>query len=448
MRFKRNAEESLRQWKHSSYRKPLILKGARQVGKTSLLKILGSAEFEQTAYFNFDEQPELKQFFEQTKDVNRILQNLSLVHGAPISPEKTLIVFDEIQECKPALNALKYFNEHAPEYAVASAGSLLGITIGNESSFPVGKVEFLEIHPLTFAEFLKGADSSLAEYLANTNSIESIPDIFFNSLIEKFKMYFISGGMPEAARSLLTEQNLDLTQKILKDILSAYALDFSKHPVMKDVAKIGYIWDSMPSQLGRENKKFLYQVIKTGARAREYEDALRWLIQAGLVYQVHRCNKPNLPLVAYDDLSAFKLYLLDVGLLRRLAQLDPIAFREGNRLFVEFKGALTENYILQSLLPQFDGMPRYWSSEGKAEVDFLLQHQNEIIPIEVKSDENVRSKSLTYYYQTFHPKLRVRYSLKNLTLDDGLLNIPLFMADYSRKLIDLALTQGDQLKPY
>ena len=441
MYFERNAETRLKQWKQSPYRKPLILKGARQVGKTSLLKTLGSIEFEQTAYFNFDERPELKQFFEQTKDVKRILQNLSLVHGTLIVPEKTLIIFDEIQECKAALNALKYFNEHAPEYAVASAGSLLGITIGNEMPFPVGKVEFLEIYPLSFSEFLKGADSSLAAYLDGITTIESIPDIFFNRLVDKFKMYFISGGMPEAARSLLTDQDIDLTQKILKDILSAYALDFSKHPVMKDVAKIGYIWDSMPSQLARENKKFLYQVIKSGARAREYEDALRWLIQAGLIYQVHRCNKPNLPLVAYDDLSAFKLYLLDVGLLRRLAQLDPVAFSEGNRLFTEFKGALTENYILQSLLPQFDTTPRYWSSDGKAEVDFLIQHYNEIIPIEVKSDENVRSKSLTQYYQTYQPKLRVRYSLKNLKLDDGLLNIPLFMSDYSRKLMDTALAQ-------
>lgn len=436
MYFKRNIESQLLAWKNSERRKPLVLKGARQVGKTSLLKNLGSTAFNQIAYFNFDEKPELRQFFEQTKDVKRILQNLSIVHGHPIQPETTLIVFDEIQECRAALNSLKYFAEHSAEYAVASAGSLLGITLGKEASFPVGKVEFLEVCPLTFLEFLHGLDQNLANYVENINQIEAIPDLFFNDLVEKFKMYFISGGMPEAARNLVETQDVELTQKTLKEILNAYELDFSKHPVMKDVAKIGYIWNSLPSQLARENKKFLYQIVRTGARARDYEDALLWLIQAGLVFKINRCNKPAIPLMAYDDLSAFKIYLLDVGLLRRLAQLDPIAFIENNRLFVEFKGALTENYILQSLIPQFDAMPKYWTSEGKAEVDFLIQYKNNVIPVEVKSDENIRSKSLTYYAQTFNPSLRIRFSLRNLKFDDGLLNIPLFLADSTKKLIE------------
>jgi uncharacterized protein len=435
MQFERDIESQLLTWKNSVYRKPLVLKGARQVGKTSLLKKLGKTAFENTAYYNFDEKAELKQFFEQTKDVNRILQNLSLVHGKRIEPEKTLIIFDEIQECKPALNSLKYFAEHAPNYAIASAGSLLGITLGQESSFPVGKVTFQEVLPLSFSEFIKGLDPNLSAYLQSISSLAPIPDLFFNSLLEKFKMYFICGGMPEPAKYLVESQDIELVQRTLKGINDAYALDFSKHPVMKDVAKIGYIWDSIPSQLGRENKKFLYQAVKTGARARDYEDALLWLVQAGLVYKINRCNKPNLPLVAYDDLSAFKIYPLDVGLLRRLAQLDPNVLIEGNRLFVEFKGALTENYILQSLLKQFEVMPRYWTSEGKAEVDFLIQHKDQIIPIEVKSDENVRSKSLTYYHQTYQPSVRIRYSLKNLDWNSGLLNIPLFLADRSKDLL-------------
>ena len=414
--------------------------GARQVGKTSLLKTFGATAFKNTAYFNFEEKPELAQFFEQTKDVKRILQNLSLANGATITPGETLIIFDEIQECRPALNTLKYFHENAPEYFVSGAGSLLGITLGKEGSFPVGQVDFLTIHPLTFSEFLSELNHPLNTYLNSIDKIVAIPDLFFNDLVEKFKMYFISGGLPEPANTLLETNDIELVQRQLRDIRNAYALDFSKHSATKDIVKMGYIWNSLPSQLARENKKFMFQAVKSGARARDYEEALLWLIQAGLVHKVSKCTKPNLPLSAYTDLSAFKIYLLDVGLLRNLAQLDPTAFREGNRLFTEFKGALTENYILQAILPQFDTTPAYWTSEGKAEVDFLIQYRNTIIPVEVKSDENIRSKSLTYYHQTYSPPLRIRYSLKNLSLDDGLLNIPLFMADYTKYLVDIATT--------
>ncbi|MCH6201906.1 AAA family ATPase [Aquiflexum sp. LQ15W] len=436
MYFQRDLEKDLLLWKNRKNRKPLLLKGARQVGKTSLIKTFGKREFEDVAYFNFDEQPDIKQFFESTKDVTRLLQNLSLVHGKNIQPEKTLIIFDEIQECKPALNSLKYFNENAPEYVIIAAGSLLGITLGNEASFPVGKVEFMEAFPLTYLEFLHQADPNLAAYVKSAELGEPIPDFFFNSLLEKFKLYFISGGLPEAAKILLDEMDIDRTQQILQDIQKAYELDFSKHTEKKDIPKISYIWDSIPSQLAKENKKFLYQAVKTGARAREYEDALLWLVQAGLVHKIHRCTQIHLPLTAYDDLSAFKIYLFDTGLLRRKSQLDPMAFKEGNRLFVEFKGALTENFILQSLMPQLDVLPRYWTSEGKAEVDFLIQFRNEIIPIEVKSDENVRSKSLAYYSQVHSPKLKIRYSLKNMEFRDGLLNIPLFLVDRTKDYLE------------
>lgn len=435
MFFIRDLESKLHAWKNRDNRKPLIIKGARQVGKTSLIKSFGKKVYESVAYFNFDEQTDLKQFFEVTKDPYRLIQNLSLVHGQTIQPHSTLVVFDEIQECKPALNSLKYFNEKAPEYDIICAGSLLGITLGNQASFPVGKVEFLDAFPLTFLEFLQKADATLYEFLKTVTKLEPIPDLFFNALKEKFKMYFISGGMPEAAKILLEELDLERTQNVLSDILQAYELDFSKHTESKDIPKIGYIWDSIPSQLSKENKKFLYQVIKTGARAREYEDALLWLIQAGLVYKVSRNNKPNLPLSAYDDLSAFKIYFLDVGLLRRKSELDPIAFKEGNRLFTEFKGAFSENYILQALLPQLDVIPRYWTSNGRAEVDFLIQYKNEIIPVEVKSDVNIRSKSLAYYSQEHKPKVKIRFSLKNLEINQGLLNIPLFLADKTVQLL-------------
>ena len=438
MQIKRNIQQSLIEWKTSASRKPLVLKGARQVGKTWLLKDFGEKEFENVAYFNFEEQPELNQFFANTKDVHRIVQNLTLVLGKPIEQSKTLIIFDEIQECNEALNSLKYFSENAPGFYVVCAGSLLGITLSRGLSFPVGKVDFLNLYPLSFPEFLAVSEPALLSYIESINSIEQIPDIFFSRLVDQFKKYFICGGMPEAVTILLERQDLALTQTVLKNILDGYSLDFSKHADNKTVQKIALIWSSVSSQLARENKKFLYQTIKPGARAREYEDAILWLSQSGLVYKIFRNSKPCLPLSAYDDLTAFKLYLFDVGLLRRHSFLDPGAIKEGNRLFVEFKGALSENYILQSLIQQFETPPRYWTSEGKAEVDFLIQHGNEIIPVEVKSDENVRGKSLALYNKLYKPQFRLRYSLKNLAFDDGLINIPLFLSDFTQKIISLA----------
>ena len=435
MVIKRDILSKLIKWRDSKNRKPLILQGARQVGKTWALRQFGKEYFENVAYFNFDEQTELKQFFEQTKDVNRLLQNLSFVNGKPILPEKTLIIFDEIQECNDALNSLKYFNENAPEYVVVCAGSLLGVALNRGASFPVGKVDFLNVYPVSFSEFLGASEPHLLEYLALKNNFDQIPDLYFNQLVDKFKMYYISGGMPEAVVALLENQDIEQTQRILSNILNAYQLDFSKYTENHLIPKLTHVWNSVPSQLARENKKFVYQTVKQGARAREYEDALLWLSQAGLIHRIFLCKKPALPLSAYDDLSAFKVYLLDVGLLRRLSALDPIALREGNRLFVEFKGALTENYILQSLLMQFEETPRYWTSGNQAEVDFLIQFQNEIIPIEVKSNENVTGKSLSLYNKEYQPRYRIRFSLKNLNQDGNLINIPLFMADFTKKIL-------------
>lgn len=437
MFFDRNILAQLQAWTARPTPKPLLLKGARQVGKTSLLKWYGQTYYSKTAYFNFDRQPDLKQFFELTKDPLRIIQNLSLVAGFPIEPKNTLIIFDEIQECKEALNSLKYFEELEESFHLVGAGSLLGVTLGNFSSFPVGKVDFLELFPLTFMEFLSQKDSEMANYLESIQAIEPIPDYFFNRILESFRLYMISGGMPEAAKELVESADLQRVENLLDNINQAYELDFSKHVPARDIQKINFIWNSIPSQLAKENKKFLYQVVKPGARAREYEDALTWLIQAGLVYKVNRVTKVGIPLSVYQDLTAFKIYFLDMGLLRRKARLQPAAILNPTELFSEFKGALAENYVLQSLLVQFGELPSYWTSDGKAEVDFLLSYQNEILPVEVKSGENTRSRSLSVYDQENNPRVKLRFSMKNLINQDGLINIPLFMADRTRDLLDL-----------
>ena len=432
-------------WKNSPYRKPLILKGVRQVGKTWLLKEFGKRYYENTAYFNFDENEEYKQFFETTKDVDRLLQNLMLASGQKILPEKTLIVFDEVQDCPKVINSMKYFCENAPQYHIACASSLLGIALAKPSSFPVGKVNFMQINPMTFTEFLlANGDENLAQYLNTVDHLEPLPDAFFNPLYEKLKMYYVTGGMPEPVLMWTQARDVSAMQESLSDIIGAYERDFAKHPNSSEFPKISMIWKSIPSQLARENKKFLYKVVKEGARAREYEDALQWLVDAKLVYKVYRSSAPGLPLAAYDDLSAFKIYLVDVGLLRRLALLAPTAFGEGNRLFTEFKGALTENYVLQTLSVQFEAATRYWTQINPPyEVDFLIQRENDIIPVEVKAENNTTSKSLKKFKELFpdNVKLRVRFSLDNLKLDDDMLNIPLFMADHTDRLIGIALEQ-------
>lgn len=435
MEIKRDIEYKLIAWKESVHRKPLILRGARQVGKTFSLEKFGDKNYEQTAYFNFDEQPELKQFFKDTKDVYRILKNLSLVFGREIKPYTTLIVFDEIQECNEALGTLKYFCEKAPEYAVVSAGSLLGVAIAKGRIFPVGKVNFIDINPVTFSEFLSSSAPQLYKHLENLQSIEPIPNIFYSQLFEQFKAYFITGGMPEAVSNYLEDLDIERVQKTLKNVLDAYSLDFSKHIDKSDILKVGYVWNSISTQLSRENKKFLYQTVKKGARAREYENAIEWLDRAGLVHKIHRISAAKLPLSGYKDLTAFKLYMLDTGLLRRHALLSPLAITEGNRLFTEFKGALSENYILQSLIHQFEGKPGYWTSGNKAEIDYVIQYNNDLIPIEVKSGESIRGRSLSVYTELYQPKLRIRFSMRNLKYNNGLLNIPLFLADYTQKFM-------------
>ncbi|MGF6989260.1 putative AAA+ superfamily ATPase [Lachnospiraceae bacterium PM6-15] len=434
---------SLVDWKESNYRKPLILRGARQVGKTWLLKEFGKRYYKNVAYFNFDENEEYKDFFETTKDVDRILQNLIMASGQTISVTDTLIFFDEIQDAPKVISTLKYFYENAKEYHLACAGSLLGIRLAKPSSFPVGKVDFMQLNPMSFQEFLLASgDNNLVDYMNSISIIENIPLAFFNPLVEKLKMYYVTGGMPEAVFRWVNEHNTATVQQVQSNIITAYEHDFAKHPNVSEFPKISMVWKSIPSQLAKENKKFIYKVVKQGARAREYEDALQWLVDANIVNKVYRMTAPGLPISAYDDLSAFKIYLADTGLLRELSNLSPSAFAEGNRLFTEFKGSLSENYCLQSLSNQFEVLPRYWTqSNPPYEVDFVVQYENDIIPIEVKAETNTKSRSLKKYKEKYGDKvkLRVRFSLDNLKLDDDMLNIPLFLADYAKELIRIAL---------
>lgn len=436
--FEREIIKNLIAWKSDKKRKPLIIHGARQVGKTWALKAFGKEHFEDVAYFNFDKDDSgLCELFRTTKDPNRLIQQLSFIHGRKINPQTTLLILDEIQECDEALNSLKYFCEELPEYAVACAGSLLGIYLNHlGTSFPVGKVNHLYMYPLTFLEFLHTSDKGLYEYTQSIQQIEPLPQIFCDKLREAFTAYSICGGMPEAATLMIDTHDVEQVDNCLRDILNDYSLDFVKHTSGALAPRIGYVWNSLPSQLAKENRKFIYQLVRQGARAREYEDAILWLEQSGLVNKVVLNKTPKLPLKAYDDLSTFKLYALDMGLLRRLSELDASVILTQAPGYAEYKGALAENYVLQSLTAQFQIPFRYWTSGNTAEVDFLLQHNNQIYPIEVKADKNITGKSLAQYNQLYEPELRIRYSMLNLKQDGNLINIPLFLADKTKVLLN------------
>ena len=421
--------EKLIDWKNDKNRKPLILKGARQVGKTYILQEFGANYYENTAYFNFDHDEGLAELFLNTKDPKRIVEQLSLAAGKKINPHTTLIIFDEIQECPNALNSLKYFCEEASEYHVACAGSLLGIRL-SKISFPVGKVDFLNLYPMTFSEFLiaDGAEN-LVLAMRQIKEIQKIPKLFEDQLIEKLKVYYIIGGMPEAVSSWVNDKDIEKVNKIQKNILDSYESDFSKHTDASEANKISLIWNGVPSQLAKENKKFVYQVVKDGARAREYESALNWLNDANLISKCYLVRKCAFPLKAYNDLSAFKIYMNDVGLLRRMSNLDSKIILEGNKLFEEFKGSFTENYVANMLTYVLGEAPNYYTFD-RNEIDFVIQKNNKIIPIEVKSDKSTNHNSLTKYNMKNDNEISFRFSLNNLSKDGKIINVPLYFIEY------------------
>lgn len=435
MTIERSIIHQLNEWKNRIDRKPLLLFGARQIGKTWILKHFGETAFEHCAYFSLDEDNHIGDIFKTTKDPRRIIEQLQFLSDAVISPGSTLVILDEIQECPEALASLKYFCEKAPEYAVAAAGSLLGLTIGHRDfSFPVGKVDHLDMFPLSFSEFLKAKDERLYSYYASVLEPQPLPQIFFDRLSEVFNAYRVCGGMPEVATAMLSGDMQGVETK-LSNILKDYRLDFVKHTTPALANKAGHVWQSLPSQLAKENRKFIYQLVRPGARAREYEDALIWLQNAGLVYKVSLCKESRLPLKAYEDLGVFKIYAVDIGILRCLAGMSGSFYFTPAEQFKEFKGALAENYVLQSLVMQFGKEQHYWSSGNTAELEFLLQWENEILPIEVKSGISVTGKSLSQYTKTFAPHLRIRYSMLNMKQDGTLINIPLFLADKTKDIL-------------
>lgn len=421
--------EKLIDWKNDKNRKPLILKGARQVGKTYILQEFGANYYENTAYFNFDHDYGLAELFLNTKDPKRIIEQLSLAAGKKINPNTTLIIFDEIQECPNALNSLKYFCEEASEYHVACAGSLLGIRL-SKISFPVGKVDFLNLYPMTFSEFLiaDGA-GNLVLAMRQIKEIQKIPKLFEDQLIEKLKVYYIIGGMPEAVSSWVNDKDIEKVNKIQKNILDSYENDFSKHTDASEANKISLIWNGIPSQLAKENKKFIYQVIKEGARAREYEGSLNWLNDANLISKCYLVRKCAFPLKAYNDLLAFKIYMNDVGLLRRMSNLDSKIILEGNKLLEEFKGAFTENYVANMLTYVLDEAPNYYTFD-RNKIDFVIQRNNRIIPIEVKSNKSTNHNSLTKYNMNNDNEISFIFSLNNLSKDGKIINIPLYFIEY------------------
>ena len=432
--MKRFITEKLVKWKNSKDRKPLILNGARQVGKTYILKEFGENNYESVAYFNFDYNQGLAQLFLNSKDPKRIVEQLSLVCGQKIKPDTTLIIFDEVQECPNALNSLKYFCEEASDYHIVATGSLLGIRL-SKTSFPVGKVTFLNLYPMTFSEFLIADDSeNLVNVMKQTKEIKEIPKIFESQLIEKLKVYYIVGGMPEVVNSWVNDKDIEKVNKIQQNILDSYEQDFSKHVDISETNKISLIWNSIPSQLARENKKFVYQAVKEDARAREYEGALNWLNNSNLIAKCYLVNKSTVPLKAYNDLSTYKIYMLDVGLLRTMANLKSSVILDGNKLLEEFKGAFSENYVANTLNYLFNNSPNYYTFD-RNEIDFVIQVKNKIIPIEVKSNKSTNHNSLTKYNSNNDNEIAFRFSLNNLTKDGKIINVPLYFIEYINNLI-------------
>ena len=446
MIIERDILKKLDEWKSAADRKPLIVQGARQIGKSWAVEEFGRRRFKHVAVFNFDKKKELKGVFSQTKDIRRLLGELELYTTVPLIAGETLLFFDEIQNCKEALNTLKYFREDAPEYDVIAAGSLLGVaTKGKkkkadddsgedeaDNTFPVGKVSFLDMYPVTFREYLRMANPRLMEQMeARLTGLEPLPEILFNQLTEQYRRYQVCGGLPKPCSDMLDNAGMAVIEQDLDDLRRSYELDFTKHVDSKDIPRIREIWRSIPSQLSRENKTFIFRAVREGARAREYESALDWLVLSGMIYRIYCTEKPELPMKHYEDLTAFKVYVLDQAVLRSMAELPPEAVLTKGDILKEFKGAMAENFVLGSLLAQGFKTPHYWTLQGnKAEVDFLIQNGLEIIPIEVKAEDNVNGKSFAEYNKKYEPRIRLRYSLLNIKRNGNMVNFPIFLCDW------------------
>jgi len=430
--MERFALTSLSKWKQSKNRKPLIIQGARQVGKTWLMQEFGRREYEQVAYINFESSDSLKSIFKENFDVSRLITAFQIETGIRIRPENTLLILDEIQEAEKGITSLKYFCENAPEYHIMAAGSLLGITIHQKTSSPVGKVDFLTLYPMSFNEFLLALGQEQLYELLKSNDWPMITN-FKAKLIGHLRHYYFIGGMPEAVSSFISENDFDKVRSIQKSILSSYEHDFSKHVPAEIIRRIKMLWQSIPSQLSKENKKFIYGVVKQGGRAKEFELSLAWLTDCGLVHKIHRISKAAIPLVAYQDASAFKLFILDVGLLSAMGDLTKQTILQGNSIFSEFKGSLAEQFVLQQLKIQQNIQVYYWSSDtARAELDFVIRHNDLIIPIEVKAEENLKAKSLKSFYEKFNPKVAVRTSMSDYRNDGWLVNVPLYALESFR----------------
>jgi len=430
----RFAIEQLKKWKEKKNRKPLIIRGARQVGKTWLMREFGSTEYENMVYINFDNNERMKNLFEGDLSIEQLITGLELYTGQKITAENSLLIFDEIQEVPMALSSLKYFNENAPQYHIVCAGSLLGVALHGGTSFPVGKVEFLDLYPLSFFEFMQAKGKKRHVDLLNKGDFK-VATGFNKDYTNLLKQYFYVGGMPEAVQSFTENNNFNEVREIQRNILAAYEQDFSKHAPNDIVPRIRMLWNSIPAQLAKENKKFIFGLVKEGARAKEYEMAMLWLADCGLIHKIHRITKPELPLKAYEDLKAFKLYLVDIGLLGCMTGLQQRTLLDGNLLFNEFKGALTEQYVLQQFKTLKSLNIFYWTADrATAEVDFIIENGNIVIPVEVKAEKNLQAKSLKVYHEKFQPKVSIRTSMADYKREDWLLNLPLWAIETSEKV--------------
>jgi len=441
--MKREIYQKLIDWKLSNRRKPLLLKGARQTGKTYILKEFGKNEYENAFYFNFEENPALEDFFSKRLNPNKIIDYLSTYQNREIKPGSDLIIFDEVQASNNALNSLKYFQEVANKYHIAAAGSLLGVKLSSPKSFPVGKVNFLELYPLTFFEFLNAVGAEkYRKLLEDLNEFSPLPQVFHEELIDILRQYYFIGGMPEAVKYYIETKNLFEVRTIQKEIINSFVLDFAKHAPASDIPKLSLIWDSIPSQLARENKKFIFSAIHKSARAREYKNALLWLEDAGLIYRSFYVSVGKHPLKAYIDRSCFKVFAFDVGLLGAMANVPIDVLTQGDRLFSEYEGAFVENYVAQQLISSLKIDIYYWKSTGKmAELDFLCEIDSNIYPLEVKAGINPKSKSLKSYDNQFHPLILARATLLNLKHDGKICNIPLYAIPGLKNLVRIAIRE-------